>query len=106
LRATVEQIKENQGRLGVFWHIQGSGKSLSMVIFSDKVRLALRRVDQERVGRRSLSRQSKNVIESTESKTGIVAEHHARFGNRIRPFRLVAHDVQTFAKAVIIIPEK
>jgi len=32
-----EQIKENQGKLGVFWHTQGSGKSLSMVFFSQKV---------------------------------------------------------------------
>ncbi len=29
--------KENQGKLGVFWHTQGSGKSLSMVFFSQKV---------------------------------------------------------------------
>ena len=27
----LEQIKENQGKLGVFWHTQGSGKSFSMV---------------------------------------------------------------------------
>jgi type I restriction enzyme R subunit len=33
----VEHIKENQGRLGVFWHTQGSGKSLSMVMFAEKV---------------------------------------------------------------------
>jgi type I restriction enzyme R subunit len=33
----VEEIKENQGRLGVFWHTQGSGKSFSMVFFSQKV---------------------------------------------------------------------
>lgn len=33
----VEQIKENQGRLGVFWHTQGSGKSFSMVFFSQKI---------------------------------------------------------------------
>src|SRR6266566_564012 len=32
-----EQIKENQGKLGVFWHTQGSGKSFSMVFFSQKV---------------------------------------------------------------------
>jgi type I restriction enzyme R subunit len=30
-------IKENQGRLGVFWHTQGSGKSFSMIFFSQKV---------------------------------------------------------------------
>ncbi|GCF08839.1 hypothetical protein KDI_24030 [Dictyobacter arantiisoli] len=34
----VKDIKQNQGRLGVFWHTQGSGKSLSMVFFSEKVR--------------------------------------------------------------------
>ncbi|WP_013627797.1 type I restriction endonuclease subunit R [Rubinisphaera brasiliensis] len=33
----LEQIKENQGRLGVFWHTQGSGKSYSMAFFSQKV---------------------------------------------------------------------
>jgi SWI2/SNF2 ATPase/Phage integrase, N-terminal SAM-like domain len=29
--------RENDGKLGVFWHTQGSGKSLSMVFFSQKV---------------------------------------------------------------------
>ncbi|MCH8993128.1 MAG: DEAD/DEAH box helicase, partial [Acidobacteria bacterium] len=33
----VDQISENQGRLGVFWHTQGSGKSISMVFFSQKI---------------------------------------------------------------------
>ena len=33
----VHHIEENQGRLGVFWHTQGSGKSLSMVMFAEKV---------------------------------------------------------------------
>lgn len=31
------RIEENKGRLGVFWHTQGSGKSYSMVFFSQKV---------------------------------------------------------------------
>jgi type I restriction enzyme R subunit len=35
--AAVRDIKENQGKLGVFWHTQGSGKSYSMVFFSQKV---------------------------------------------------------------------
>jgi type I restriction enzyme R subunit len=35
--AAVEKIGENQGRLGVFWHTQGSGKSLSMLFFARKV---------------------------------------------------------------------
>ena len=33
----VEHIKANHGKLGVFWHTQGSGKSYSMVFFSQKV---------------------------------------------------------------------
>lgn len=33
----VNQIRQNQGRLGVFWHTQGSGKSFSMQFFSQKV---------------------------------------------------------------------
>ncbi|HEY60382.1 MAG TPA: type I restriction endonuclease subunit R [Anaerolineae bacterium] len=33
----VRNIRENQGKLGVFWHTQGSGKSYSMIFFSQKV---------------------------------------------------------------------
>ena len=33
----LEQVKKNKGRLGVFWHTQGSGKSFSMAFFSQKV---------------------------------------------------------------------
>ena len=35
--AALQKIKQNQGRLGVFWHTQGSGKSFSMTFFSQKV---------------------------------------------------------------------
>src|SRR5690606_14673543 len=38
---SLEAIKNNQGRLGVFWHTQGSGKSFSMIFFAQK---ALRKV--------------------------------------------------------------
>ena len=33
----LDRIKTNQGRLGVFWHTQGSGKSFSMVFFAQKI---------------------------------------------------------------------
>lgn len=33
----VTNLGENQGKLGVFWHTQGSGKSLSMLTFARKV---------------------------------------------------------------------
>jgi type I restriction enzyme R subunit len=32
-----QKIKDNQGKLGVFWHTQGSGKSYSMLFFSQKI---------------------------------------------------------------------
>ncbi|MBR5160218.1 MAG: type I restriction endonuclease subunit R, partial [Thermoguttaceae bacterium] len=38
LMESVQNRKELQGKLGVFWHTQGSGKSYSMVFFVRKVR--------------------------------------------------------------------
>ena len=35
--AALGKLGDNAGRLGVFWHTQGSGKSVSMVFFSQKV---------------------------------------------------------------------
>jgi type I restriction enzyme R subunit len=35
--AAVRNLGRNQGRLGVFWHTQGSGKSYSMVFFAQKI---------------------------------------------------------------------
>ncbi|MBS1168636.1 MAG: hsdR [Proteobacteria bacterium] len=35
--AAVGRLGENRGKLGVFWHTQGSGKSLSMLTFARKV---------------------------------------------------------------------
>jgi len=35
--AAVHNVCQNQGRLGVFWHTQGSGKSYSMVFFAQKI---------------------------------------------------------------------
>lgn len=34
---SVQRIGDNAGKLGVVWHTQGSGKSLSMVFFTEKV---------------------------------------------------------------------
>ncbi|HGM5799918.1 type I restriction endonuclease subunit R [Pseudomonas aeruginosa] len=34
---TKDRPKDQSGRLGVFWHTQGSGKSLSMVFFAQKI---------------------------------------------------------------------
>src|SRR5581483_7088029 len=37
----VERVHPDLGRLGVFWHTQGSGKSYSMAFFAEKVRRKL-----------------------------------------------------------------
>ncbi len=42
LMKSAENREELQGKLGVFWHTQGSGKSYSMVMFVRKVRRKLR----------------------------------------------------------------
>lgn len=34
---SVKKSKENEGKIGVFWHTQGSGKSFSMIFFAQKV---------------------------------------------------------------------
>ena len=34
---SLQSMESNQGKLGVFWHTQGSGKSISMVFFAQKV---------------------------------------------------------------------
>ncbi len=39
--ASLAEIGDNRGKLGVFWHTQGSGKSFSMILFCQK---ALRKV--------------------------------------------------------------
>ena len=33
----LQNMESNQGKLGVFWHTQGAGKSISMVFFAQKV---------------------------------------------------------------------
>jgi type I restriction enzyme R subunit len=38
----VRHLGTNRGRLGVFWHTQGSGKSISMVFFAQKI---MRKID-------------------------------------------------------------
>ena len=42
LMDSVENRKELDGKLGVFWHTQGSGKSYSMVMFARKVKRKLK----------------------------------------------------------------
>jgi len=70
------EIKENQGKLGVFWHTQGSGKSYSMAFFSQKV---LRKLYGNYTfviitDRRELDDQ----IYKNFANTGIITEEHTQ----------------------------
>jgi len=70
------QIKENQGKLGVFWHTQGSGKSYSMIFFSQKV---LRKIPGNYTFVMITDRQElDDQIYKNFANTGIVTEEHVQ----------------------------
>ncbi len=72
----VKELEQNAGRLGVFWHTQGSGKSLSMVFFCQYV---MRKVPGNWTflivtDRKELDKQ----IYKTFAGCGLVQEKHCR----------------------------
>ena len=80
----VRSIQENAGQLGVFWHTQGSGKSLSMVFFSQKV---LRKIPGNWTFLVVTDRQElDDQIYKTFSNVGAVTEHQvqAESGDHLR----------------------
>ncbi|MGH6797733.1 MAG: type I restriction endonuclease subunit R, partial [Roseiarcus sp.] len=88
--AGVRAIRQNQGRLGVFWHTQGSGKSLSMVFFAQKV---LRKIAGNWTFVVVTDRQElDDQIYRTFAAVGAVAERevHAESGEQLR--RLLGED--------------
>ena len=91
VRATRE-LQANKGRLGVFWHTQGSGKSLSMVFFCQYVR---RRVPGNWTflvvtDRNELDGQ----IYKTFAGTGLITEKHcqAESGEHLRKLLTEDHE--------------
>jgi type I restriction enzyme R subunit len=76
----VREIRKNNGRLGVFWHTQGSGKSLSMVMFAEKV---LRRLGGNWTfvvitDRQELDEQIAGTFASTGALTKLVKDSQAQ----------------------------
>ncbi|MDD5222391.1 MAG: type I restriction endonuclease subunit R [bacterium] len=74
--AALSEIKRREGKLGVFWHTQGSGKSVSMIYFAQKV---LRKMPGNWTfvvvtDRKELDRQIYNNFLST----GAITEAHAQ----------------------------
>ena len=83
-------IRGRQGRLGVFWHTQGSGKSVSMIFFAQK---ALRRVTGNWTfvvvtDRRELDRQ----IYGQFASSGVVGEGGAQARNSQHLRQLLGED--------------
>jgi len=80
----VTQIEENKGRLGVFWHTQGSGKSVSMIFLSQKI---MRKLTGNYTfvivtDRKDLDRQIYKFFASTGSITE--TEAHADSGEHLK----------------------
>ena len=85
----VKHIRENQGRLGVFWHTQGSGKSFSMVFLTQKI---LRSVPGDWkfvivTDREDLDDQIYKNFASVGAVTE--PEHHIRAGNKEQLMQLL-----------------
>lgn len=88
--AAVQEIMDNEGRLGVFWHTQGSGKSASMIFFSQKV---LRKIPGNWTfviitDRKELDEQ----IYETFQNSGIITEGHVQAINSRHLRRLLTED--------------
>jgi type I restriction enzyme R subunit len=86
----VQSLEENKGRLGVFWHTQGSGKSLSMGFFAGKV---LRKMPGNWTfvvvtDRKELDEQ----IYKTFANTGLVTKKEAHAGSVAELRQLLKED--------------
>jgi type I restriction enzyme, R subunit len=120
----LREIKERQGRLGVFWHTQGSGKSISMIFFSQKV---LRKVPGNWsfvivTDRRELDHQiyknfsstgavteGKAQAESTQHLRQLLGEDHRYIFTLIHKFRTApgeTHPVLSMRDDIIVITDE
>jgi type I restriction enzyme, R subunit len=88
----VKSIEANQGRLGVFWHTQGSGKSLSMVFLCQKI---MRRVPGNWTFVVVTDRQELDgQIYKTFANTGLVTEKQAQATSCAHLRQLLTEDHQ------------
>ena len=86
-----ERPEGEAGRLGVFWHTQGSGKTLSMIFFSRKV---LRKLEGNWTflvvtDRKELDEQTYKAFAATGAVTE--AEAHATSGQHLRQLLIEDH---------------
>jgi type I restriction enzyme R subunit len=86
----LREIKNRKGRLGVFWHTQGSGKSISMIFFSQKV---LRKVTGNWTFVIVTDRQElDDQIYKTFANAGVITEGHCQAENSKDLRRLLTED--------------
>ena len=89
--ASLKQIEDNQGKLGVFWHTQGSGKSISMLFFAQKV---LRKVPGNWTfvivtDRKELDNQ---IYKTFASTSGVLTQQEVHAENVVHLRQLLAED--------------
>jgi type I restriction enzyme R subunit len=88
--AALGEIKNRKGRLGVFWHTQGSGKSISMIFFSQKV---LRKVPGNWTFVVVTDRQElDDQIYKTFANAGVITEGHCQAESSKDLRRLLTED--------------
>jgi type I restriction enzyme R subunit len=88
--AALKEIKNRKGRLGVFWHTQGSGKSISMIFFSQKV---LRKVPGNWTFVVVTDRQElDDQIYKTFANVGVITEGHCQAESSKDLRRLLTED--------------
>lgn len=82
--------KKNKGRLGVYWHTQGSGKSFSMIFFAQKV---LRKIPGNYTFMIVTDREDLDTqIYRNFASTGVITEKHVRAANGEDLKRLLRED--------------
>jgi len=86
----LREIESRKGRLGVFWHTQGSGKSISMIFFSQKV---LRKVPGNWTFVVVTDRQElDDQIYKTFANAGVITEGHCQADSSKDLRRLLTED--------------
>ncbi|MCK9528646.1 MAG: type I restriction endonuclease, partial [Syntrophales bacterium] len=86
----LQEIKDREGRLGVFWHTQGSGKSISMIFFSQKV---LRKIPGNWTFVIVTDRQELDgQIYKTFASAGVITEGHCQADSSRDLRRLLTED--------------
>lgn len=121
---TFQKHRENKGRLGVFWHTQGSGKTESMIFFTQKI---LRKIpgnwtfvivtDRNELDDQTYKRFSRSGViqgkqeraETSEDLRRLLKEDHRYVFTTIQKFRTekgTAHPVISTRSDIVVITDE